>query len=156
MTTLPLLIELRRRGLTLAPEGAGVRVAPLSALTPELRETVRTHKASLVAALAIETRILQMSLSQFEREGCPLQIQVPGVPETLWFVPGDRERETLVNRGIGHGRIWTARELMEIWKIPSPPREQVQTLARIKAEFDAEVVSVERLTEKGKSNRGEE
>ena len=155
MKTLALLVDLRRRGLTLAPEGMGVRVAPKSVLTPELREAVRTHKADLLAALSVETRVLEMPLSQFEREGCPIEIEVPGFPETLWFVPGDRERDTLVNRGISHGRIWTARELMELWKAPSLTQEQAQSLARIKAQFEGEVVSVEQLNEKGGSDRGE-
>jgi hypothetical protein len=156
MTTLTLLVDLRRRGLILAPEGTGIRVAPRSSLTPELRETVRTHKADLLAALSIETRVLEMPLSQFEREGCPIEIRIPSFPETLWFVPGDRERDILVTRGISHGRIWTALELMELWKAPSLTQKHAQSLARIKAQFDADVVSVERLIEEGEPSRGDE
>jgi len=146
LTAFKLLVELRRHGLTLAPEGAGVRVAPKSALTPELRDALRINKADLLAALSVEDHLLQMPLDQFERDGCPIEIKVPGFPETLWFAPGDREREILVVRGISRGRIWTAHELMDLWKIPSLTREQAQTLARIKADFDAEVVSIEPLS----------
>ena len=144
MTTL--LVDLRRRGLALTAEGSRLRVAPKSALTPELRETLAARKADLLAALSVEDHLLQMPLDQFEREGPLIEIKVPGFPETLWFAPGDREREILVVRGISRGRIWTAHELMDLWKIPSLTREQAQTLARIKADFDAEVISIEPLS----------
>src|SRR5206468_932275 len=88
-------------------------------------------------------RILLMPLDQFEREGFPIQVRVPGLLDTLWFVPGGSERDALVRRAIGRGRIWTAHELMDLWKIPSLTRERAQTIARIKIEFEAEVVSVE-------------
>ncbi len=97
-------------------------------------------------ALSLESSILQMPLDQFERDGCPIEIKVPGFRETLWFVPGDPEREALVARGTGRGRIWTAHELMDLWKVPGLTRERAQSLARIKAEFDAEVVSIEPLS----------
>lgn len=151
-----ILADLRQRGAVVVSEGTKVRVKSKGGLTPELRETLTTHKADLLAALSLEDRLLQMPLDQFEREGCPIAIKVPNFPETLWFAPGDREREVLVTKGIRRGRIWTARELMELSKTPSFSREQVQTLARIKAAFDAEVVSVERLSADGESNRGEE
>jgi hypothetical protein len=44
---------------------------------------------------------------------------------------------------------------MDLWKIPALTREQAQTLARIKAEFEADVVSIEPLTSEGELDRGE-
>jgi hypothetical protein len=154
MMATKLLLDLRRRGLVLAPEGTGVRVSPKSALTPELRETLRTHKADLLTALSVESRVLEMPLPQFEREGCPIEIRVPSFPETLWFVPGSKERDALLIQGIRYGRIWTARELMEVWQAPAPKPGHAQSLARIKVEFDAEVLTVESLSHRGDALRG--
>ncbi len=109
-----------------------------------------------VTAVTRATPLLEMPLDQFEREGRPIQVRVPGLRETLWFVPGCSDGEALVSRGIGRGRIWTARELMEIWKVPGLTREQAQTLARIKLEFEADIVSVEPLTTEPEPNRAEE
>ncbi len=150
-----LLAELRHRGVVIVSGGTKVRVKSKGGLTPGLREALTTHKADLLAALSLEDRLLQMPLGQFEREGRPIQFKVPGFQETLWFVPGCPEREDLTAKGVGRGRIWTVRELMEIWKVPELTREQAQTLARVKIEFEAEVVSVEPLTAEGELNRGE-
>ncbi len=145
MTTLALLVELRRRGFTLAPEGVGVRVAPKSALTPELRETLRTHKTDLLEALSVEARLLQMPLDQFEREGCPIEIRVPGLEKTIWFVPGEAHVEALAQGDVPRGRIWTARELRTLWGGGSEALKNAITLTRIKLALDGEVVSVEDL-----------
>lgn len=51
MSASKLLTELTRQGLTLATEGTGIRVTPTSRLTEELRQTIRTHKAELLALL---------------------------------------------------------------------------------------------------------
>src|SRR3989442_3886277 len=81
------------------------------------------------------TRFLSMTLREFEDQGRPLEVKVPGLSVTLWFVPGSSEQEALVSEGVSPGRIWTAAELTALWKFPSLTREQAQTLARIKAEF---------------------
>jgi hypothetical protein len=57
MTTLALLVDLRRRGLTLSPEGSALGWLQ-KALTPEIREAVRTHKADLLTALSVR-RVLR-------------------------------------------------------------------------------------------------
>lgn len=52
MTAADLLIELKTRGVELRPEGDNLRYrAPSGALTPELRDAVKTRKAELLAAL---------------------------------------------------------------------------------------------------------
>ena len=54
MTPTDLLAELKRRGITLRPEGAdAIRyTAPRGAMTDELREAIRAHKHELLRLLA--------------------------------------------------------------------------------------------------------
>ncbi|MEW5935109.1 MAG: hypothetical protein AB1816_16145 [Bacillota bacterium] len=54
MTPSDLLAELKRRGITLRPEGAdAIRyTAPKGAMTDELRALIREHKAALLALLS--------------------------------------------------------------------------------------------------------
>src|SRR5262245_38083867 len=66
--------ELRRSVHTLGDDGARAG---------DTTETTKTTKAP-----PAESGVLDMPLSRFEWEGCPLEIQVPGLAETLWFVPG--------------------------------------------------------------------
>ena len=137
------LVELRHRGMTIVPEGDRLRVTPKSALTPELRSTLVARRGEVLAALALETRILQMPLDRFGREGRSLEVQVPWLPETLWFVPGEKQAESLTKRGVSRGRIWTARELRFLWSIPSIDKGMVEKLGQIKAELGGEFVSLE-------------
>jgi hypothetical protein len=143
MRALSLLVNLRRCGLALAPEGSRLRVAPRSALTSELRETLTTHKDDLLAALSVENHLLQMRLDEFERDGCAIELKVPGLKRSIWFVPGEAHIEALVQRNITRGRIWTAKELRALWGGGSEARESAIPLARIKLALDGEVVSVE-------------
>jgi hypothetical protein len=51
MTAPELLNELRRRGFSLAPEGAGIRIRPASRLPPDLRNEILVHKPGLRSLL---------------------------------------------------------------------------------------------------------
>jgi len=143
MTGPRLLVELRRRGLTVAQEGDRLRVAPKNALTPEVRETLASRKGDLFSALSLEARILSMPLDRFERERRSLEVRVPWLPETLWFVPGERQVESLTKQGVGRGRIWTVRELLLLYKLPSLDRRRTQEIGQVKARLGGEIVSVE-------------
>ena len=52
-----------------------------------------------------------LPLDQFAREGPCLEIRVCWLPETLWFVPDERDAAGLAREGVGRGPVWTAREL---------------------------------------------
>ena len=145
MRALTLLVNLRRCGLALASAGTRLRVAPRSVLTSELRETLTTHKTDLLAALSVENHLLQMRLDEFEREGCPIELKVPGLEKTIWFAPGEAHIEALVQRNIPRGRIWTAKELHTLWDGGSGARENAIPLARVKVALDGEVISIEDL-----------
>ena len=61
---------------------------------------------------------------QFASEGQLLGVRVPGHNETLWFVPEGRDTETLDREGVDRGRVWTARELMEVMALPDLPDDR--------------------------------
>ena len=138
-----LLTDLRRRGLQLLPAGDQLQIRPRKAVTNELRRTLQTHKEDLLRALSLEERILRMPLDLFERQGCLIEVQVSWLPQTLWFVPGEKQVEVLTQRGISRGRIWTARELMFLWSLPSMDEKAVERLGLIKAQLDGEILSVD-------------
>ncbi len=96
----------------------------------------------------ILARLLPLPLDRFPREGCPLEVSVPWLEGTLWFVPGEAEVEALLREGVAHrGQIWTPRELEDLLTIPGLTQDQVQTIAQVKLEFGGEVVSVSRQRE---------
>ena len=77
-----LLSELRRRDIQLAAVGSELRCsAPAGALTPELREQLRRHKADLLALLASA-----QALAKQERAIVPLQASGSRTP--IFGVPG--------------------------------------------------------------------
>ena len=104
---------------------------------------------------ALLARLLGMPLDRFEREGCPLEVRVPWLPVTLWFIPTEADGDALAREGVSRGRIWTARELAALLAISGLTAEQPQTIARAKLEFGGEVVEV-RPRRHGDPERGEE
>ncbi len=157
MTAALLLAELRRRGVELILEGPTLRYrAPKGLLTSELLGAIREHKPALLAALthpkptpdpALVSRLLGMPLNRFAVEGCLLEVRLPWLPVSLWFVPGEADAKALCREGVSRGRVWTARELLDLLSIRQLTTAQVQTVARAKLEFDGEVVSVRRKAE---------
>lgn len=91
---------------------------------------------------AMLRQILAMSLDRFADKGGPLEIRVPWLAVTLWFVPSEADAEALAREGVSRGRIWTAHELIDLLAIPGLTREQVGTVAQAKAQLNGEVVEV--------------
>ena len=83
-----------------------------------------------------------MSLDQFSREGRVIEVRVPWLDMTLWFVPTLDYIDRLLTRGVHRGRIWTAGELTDLMKVGLGCREAARTLGRIKVDFGAELVSI--------------
>ena len=69
---------------------------------------------------------------------------MPWHNETLWFVPEGRDTETLDREGVDRGRVWTARELMEVMALPDLASDTVLTIAIAKMTFGADIVKVKR------------
>lgn len=95
---------------------------------------------------AMVARLLRLPLGRFAREGRSLEIRVPWHPETFWFVPSEAAAEALVREGVSRGRVWTARELLDLLTVPGLTKEQARTVALVKATFAGEVVEVRGVT----------
>ena len=68
-----LLAELRARGIQLEPAGDKLRFTPADAVTPELREAIRQHKAALLSLLNPQR--------DTDIEGCPEHwLHIPLLP----------------------------------------------------------------------------
>jgi tubulysin polyketide synthase-like protein len=164
-----LVTMLRERGVQFEAQGDVLRWRPRSAVPPELREQIVTHKSALLAFLCHEgyTRdrvdataeepnpgaalaelihsLLAMPIDVFALEGQPLEVRVPWWPgETLFFVPSPRDAEWLHRtEGIAPHRCWTATELSSLLQSdPSVTPEHLILLMVARREFDGEIVGV--------------
>ncbi len=108
-----------------------------------------------VTSVTAVAEIQRMSLSQFAREGRAIEVRVPWLDVTLWWVPTADHIDPLLRRGVHRGRIWTARELSDLMKIRQGCGEVARTLARIKLTFGAELVSVDVSTKADGSSETE-
>lgn len=136
-----LLRDLRVRRVELQAHGNRLHVrAPRGTISEEERRTLRRYKAKLLQRLNVETRLLDLSLDEFSRQPYGIEFAVPWLAETLWFVPGVLSVEVLIGRGVRRGRIWTARELMDLGKTTG---DDIRSLAHLKATFGAEILSVD-------------
>ncbi len=162
MVASALLTTLRAKGVELVAAGDKIRFRPSEVVTSEELLALRVHKREILALLAHHappsppgpnrpdsrgfaeavTRFLGMPLHQFAREGAFLEIEVPWLEVTLFFVPTEADMRTLTMEGISRGRVWTARELMDLLAIPRLTPQQAQTVALAKLEFGGEVVAV--------------
>lgn len=123
---LELVAELAHRGGGV-PGLPPVRPDILHAGSPDFTETV--------------ARITQMPLVSFAAAGSALELRVPWLATTLWFVPSETEVAQLEADGVSRGRIWTARELFDLMETPDLTAA-VMTIARMKVEFAGEIVEV--------------
>lgn len=87
--------------------------------------------------------LLAMSLDRFVREGQLVEVRVPWLEITLWFVPEERDAEMLGREGVKRGRVWTARELLAVMTLPARTPATVRTLALAKVELDSDLVDVQ-------------
>jgi len=88
--------------------------------------------------------LLSMPLGVFAREGQLLEVRVPYLAQTLWFVPGESDAEGLTQEGISRGRIWTARELADLLSCAGLSPNHVKAVALAKIELGGDVVEVRR------------
>jgi hypothetical protein len=88
------------------------------------------------------TPILAMPLDEFASNGKLLEVRVSWLNVTLWFVPEERDAESLVRDGVGRGRMWTAAELMDVMTISERTSEEPQAIALAKLAFDGDIAEV--------------
>ncbi len=138
-----LLVELRRRDIRIDLVGDRLHVsAPRGAVSKQTRDTLRAHKAELLTRLRLEARLLGLSLDDFAEQDYSIELAVPWLEETIWFVPRADFIDDLVRDGVCRGCIWTARELKDLSSIPSLTEQDLVALSRLKLAFDGEVLSV--------------
>ncbi len=139
-----LLDDLRSRGAELRPEGDHLVVdAPRGVLTDDDRQALSATKALLLERLALESRLLEMSLEEFEKEGCPIEVRVPCLEETLWWVPRIEHVADLVEHNVARGRVYTAKELTNLTKVLSSGSggADLRGIAALKLAFNATIVA---------------
>jgi len=88
------------------------------------------------------TELLAMPLDQFMREGQLLEVRVPWLDVTLWFVPQELDAEAARRAGAPHGRVWTASELIALMEAPDRTLAVVETITRAKLAVDGDLVEV--------------
>jgi hypothetical protein len=88
------------------------------------------------------TPILAMPLDEFASNGKLLEVRVSWLNVTLWFVPEERDAESLVRDGVSRGRMWTAAELMDVMPLDERTSEALQAIALVKLAFDGDIAEV--------------
>src|SRR5262245_50896653 len=86
-------------------------------------------------------RIARALLDDFEQHGDINEVRVPGVPMTLFVVPSVSDVEALAGEGISWGRVWTARELVDLLRCTATVQD-FAAVALVKVTLDADVVAV--------------
>ncbi len=133
----------RSEGLDLKLRALAVRLA--GDVSPSSQRAASApHRADVAPEKLDVAPLLAMPLDQFAREGQCLEIRVAWHPETLWFVPDERDAAALAREGVGRGRVWTARELMDLMALSDLTPETVRTLALTKCAVDGDIVEVRR------------
>lgn len=145
--TARLLDDLCRAGVKVTAVGDDrLRLeGPPGVLTPETREALVEHKRELLSLLSWSRWLIEAPLSVFEKAACMIEIVVPGLSETLWFVSGDAQVEVLGREGVRRGRVWTATELRDLVQTPGITDEDAVGIARARMMFNANVVDIRRV-----------
>jgi len=138
-----LLSQVRREGMTVEAHGDRLRLdAPAEVLTPDVQEAVRSLKPHLLLVLEQERQVLDQPLSQFEGGRAAIELAVPWLDHTLWWVPTVHDADQLVHQGVARGRIWTAAELHNLASTVGLDREAIERIGRLKTALDCTVVGV--------------
>ena len=86
-------------------------------------------------------------------DGDVLELRVPFLGDTIFFVHSDEDVLPLLHEGISRGRIWTVEQLNDLFNIPDLGPSGRITITIARAMFDGEVVSVTRREESVRSEQ---
>ena len=106
---------------------------------PTLGPPMPEQPVTLVTAV---TRLHQMTFEDLARADFSVEIEVPWLKRHLWLVPTSGSVETLVQRGVERGYVWTAAELADLYAIELLGAEDRRAIVLLKAHFGIEIVSV--------------
>jgi hypothetical protein len=115
--------------------------AALAALAESLEPATVADRVSAGPVIDL-TEILAMPLDRFAREGQCLEVRVPWLDVTLWFVPEERDAAAVARTSASRGRVWTASELAALMALPDRAPATVEAIARAKLEVDGDIVEV--------------
>ena len=83
-----LLAQLRRQGVRFRLVDDRFRVnAPRGVIVDHVRTKLTDNKPELLDRLRFEAGLLRLSLSDFARQSHVVELSVPWLTESLWFVP---------------------------------------------------------------------
>ena len=142
-TAIDLLAHVEAAGGIAEVRGETLHLSAPEPLSDDLMEALREHKRNVMGILGL----LRMSLSEFKRSECALEIRVDWLPHALWFVSTEAEAAHLVSEGESRGRVWTARELADLTSTPGLKLEEIQTIQAIKEEFGGHLAGVREARE---------
>jgi len=114
----------------------------LTALADSLEPATVTDRTHAVAAVIEPTEILALPLDRFARQGQCLEVRIPWLEVTLWFVPEERDAAAIARTGTSRGRVWTASELAALMALPERAPATVETITRAKLGLDGDIVEV--------------
>ena len=138
-----LLRDLRLHDVRIHVRDDRLRIrAPRDVVSDRDRETLRDLKPDILKRLRREQHLLELSLDEFAQQDYPIELAVPWLEETIWFVPSVEHIEDLVNDGVHRGRIWTARELKDLSSVPRLTEQDLVALSRLKLAFGGKILSV--------------
>jgi hypothetical protein len=132
-------MERSSQELNLGLRALATKLAAQGAWARRQEETTASRPVPPILGLG---ELLGMPLDRFAREGQSLEVRVPWHPETLWFVPDERDAAALGREGVGRGRVWTARELMDLMTLSDLTVATVRTLVLAKCAIDGDIVEV--------------
>ena len=114
-----------------------------------------TDATAPAVSKALIEHVLSLSLAEYREQGSIIEIRVPYLDVTLFFVPSEREVPALQRESISRGRIWTTNELLDLLSIGSLTPESVAHVARAKVAINGDVVEIRRREEsEGSEVRG--
>ena len=143
MTVRDLLLEIQSAGMEVQLDGDRIRlVTGKKRVSPRLELQVQKLEKELLGLLRTESWLVQAPLHVFAQCRVALEVFVPDLPETLWFVSDAEQVDRIVAREVRRGRIWTAEELRELMAAPGMTPEDAVAIVRAKMAFDATVTDV--------------
>ena len=153
MTAEELLTTILNAGGRIIPDPGRPRLGVPTGLKPFVAEHRLALRRLVLARLgqgsesdaqdpAVLSRLLSMPLDEFALGGQLLEVRVPYLTQTLWFVPGEADADRLTLEGISRGRIWTARELADLLSCAGLTPDQVRAVALAKIELGGDVVEI--------------
>ena len=136
-----LLTDLRRRAVRLGVRGDRLRVrAPRGVVSQSERDALRSHKVELLKRLELEAYLFALSLNEFAQQNYSIELAVPSLDETIWFVPRSEHIDDLVLRnGVHRGQIWTVAELKQLISATGLTDQDLISLGRLKLAFGGEI-----------------